>query len=87
MRHISAAINKTASRNIQRKNSKMVNASSAGDCEKEFLSSSSSAEKLEQNVDVLLLDQVKTCVNPSQIANGLMFDEVRAGRVTTSYFT
>ena len=49
--------------NINIYTKKMVNASNSaqrkasGDCEKEFLSSSSLAEELEQNFDVLLLDQ------------------------------
>ena len=82
VRHISVAINRTVSRNIQRKITKMNasnsanrKASSSGDCEKNFLSSSSSAEELEQNTDVLLLGQG---VRQSQYADSQRFIDVRS---------
>ena len=81
VRYISVVINRTASMNIQRKITMMVNASnstqrkaiSSGDYEKDFLLSSSSAEELEQtNVDVLLLDQ-DVCQSQSQCADSQRF--------------
>ena len=79
--HISVTINRTASRNIQWKITKMVNASnsaqrkatSSGDCEEEFSYTSKLAEELEQNVDVLLLDQG---VRQSQYAGSQLFESV-----------
>ena len=79
--HISVTINRTASRNIQWKITKMVNASnsaqrkaaSSGDCEEEFSYTSKLAEELEQNVDVLLLDQG---VRQSQYAGSQLFEDV-----------
>jgi len=64
-RHVSAATNRTASRRIQRKITKMVNSSnsakrhatSSTNCDNAFSLASKSAEELEQNVDMLSLDQ------------------------------
>ena len=95
VRHISMAINRAASRNIQRKITKIVNTSnsaqrkaSSAHCEKDCLSSSSSTKELEQNIDVLLLDQ-DMC--QSQYADTQRFEDARSrsctGARTTLFLT
>ena len=58
---------------VNASNSAQRKATSSGDCEEEFSSSSSLAEELEQNFDVLLLDQD---VCRSQYAGSQLFEDV-----------
>ena len=65
MYHISVAINKTASRNVLRKVTKMINASnsdqrratSSNFCEEVFSSATEHAADLAHDIDVILQDQ------------------------------
>ena len=86
VRHISTAIYRAASRNIQHEIFKMINVSNAAQrktassssCERASSSTSKLAEELEQYVGVLLLDQ-DVYQSQHQYAGDQFFDHVAPG--------